>query len=151
MSSCSSKQDSIVIGNKRKINLHEKAVNFTKFLSVVLGDILPKDLEEKESIVSYLEKYFNEESKFLDFQFVYVAGLCNSETTRGTVSKLRDMAYVEGEAVEQKKLVLQRWRKFIHCLAEILANLETKTDEEFETIFTRICQYIHLFTAMYFK
>jgi len=94
-----------------------------------------------------IKTYFDDEKVFKNFQFGYLGLLCNNETARPKIQKLREM----DKDPEYRKLQIAGLRDKTRKAKELLEKLEATPDEELDKVIVKLSLYINLFTKIYFE
>ena len=156
--------------------MHDRAKNlcsylgelYDKYLPVPPVDVQPQVEEEKkeeenqegedqpkkdppksdiELLGIAIKTYFDDEKVFKNFQFGYLGLLCNNETARPRIQKLREM----DKDPEYRKLQIAGFRDKTRRAKELLDKLEATPDEELDKVIVKLSLYINLFTKIYFE
>ena len=140
--------------------MHEKAKNFFSFLSDTYLKYFPPPPSEETEIVSdepppvkddqissYIRSIGSEKADFKQFQFGYLAVLCNHEKIRPKVEIVKDLYKNE----EQLLQVVQNVRNFCKRARTGIEIIDSIPDEEMKLFISKFSRYINLFTLMYFN
>ncbi len=126
--------------------MHDKYKNFYGFLADTYLQYFSPNSGDNE-ISTKIRHVADEKANYKNYQFGYLALVCNNETTRPSIEAARNIYKDE----EKLKELIVRVRGWTTQGKAILERIESIPDEDIKEFFIKASRYINLFTSMYFK
>lgn len=132
--------------------MHDRAKNFFSFLSDAYLKYFPVEVgseeePKKDTISEYIRDLANEKAKFREFQFGYLAVICNHEKIRPKIEIVKELYQNE----DQMNMVIQNIRNVCNRVKVATERVESIPDQELKEFISKFSRYINLFTLMYFN
>ena len=129
-----------------KGSMHEKVKNFGSFIN----DFLSTNFEDNEyisSIKTSIETTTKDDTAYHNFQFGYLAVLCNQDKYRGVITTIRSLH----ESEDLMNSSISNLREKLAIIKKVTEELDQVPDDTLREFISKFSRYALLFTRMYFQ